>query len=119
MSQLLAEGLLGCFDRLVLRLRPTGSGLLEWLREIARPPPGVELRAADGSQYTGLAMFERNRVIVMIAVANGHTTPAPQAIPLGPSSSSSYGSQSGRRLFDPEDDPGDGWPPNDPYLHRR
>ena len=115
----LAEGLLAVFDDLLVRLRPSTEEMLEWLREAAEPPTGVEIRSSDGSLFTGIALFERNRIVVMFAVKTGEHTvsqaPAPQPIPLGPSSpSSSYGSSPSRRLFDPEDDPGEGWPP-DPY----
>lgn len=122
MHDLLADGLLAAFDRLALKLRPSADSMLEWLRVFAKPPAGVELRAADGTLFTGIAAFERNRVIVMLAVATGHAAPTPAPIPLGPStryggaSDPSYGSS--RRLFEDDDNP-DGWPPNDPYLRRR
>jgi hypothetical protein len=41
---------------------------LEWLREAAEPPRGIELRAADGSLYTGFVIVERNKPVLMLAV---------------------------------------------------
>ena len=116
----LAEGLLLSLDDIIGRISPHAERALDWLRVAAQPPPGVELRATDGTLFTGLALFERNKIIVMIAVASGQGQASCNPIPLGPapsryapSSSTSYGSS--RRLFEEEqDDPGDGWPP-DPY----
>jgi hypothetical protein len=124
MYDLLAEGLLGAFDRLAWRLRPSTGHFLEWLRVIAKPPSGVELRAADGVQYTGVAVFERNRIVMMIALAAGQAVPTANPIPLGAAPSTQYSGGSpayapSRRLYE-DDDPGDGWPPaNDPFLHHR
>ena len=41
---------------------------LEWLRDVAEPPQGIELRAADGSAYTGFVIIDRNKPILMLAV---------------------------------------------------
>jgi hypothetical protein len=41
---------------------------LEWLREVAEPPAGIELRSADGSVYTGLVIVERSKPVLMLAV---------------------------------------------------
>jgi len=41
---------------------------LEWLREVAEPPRGIELRSADGSVYTGFVIIERNKPVLMLAV---------------------------------------------------
>jgi len=127
MSDAVAEGVLLAFERLLARLGPDLDDLMDRLREMARPPAGVELRTADGLQYSGVAVFEKNQIVIMIATALGTAAPARIPIPLGPSNpqpymaSSGYGSTpaygSSRRLFDPDDEPGDGWPP-DPYGRR-
>ena len=41
---------------------------LEWLRDVAEPPHGIELRAADGSTYTGFVIIDRNKPVLMLAV---------------------------------------------------
>lgn len=41
---------------------------LAWLRDVAEPPSGVELRCNDGAAYTGLVVVERNKPVIMLAV---------------------------------------------------
>jgi hypothetical protein len=50
---------------------------LEWLRESAEPPRGVELRSEDGSVYTGFLIIERNKPVFMLAVRHP-AAPAPR-----------------------------------------
>ena len=55
---------------------------LDWVREHSEPPDGVELRAADGSVYTGVAIIERNDIVILWAVRHPATIierPAPPA----------------------------------------
>lgn len=42
--------------------------LVEWLRDVAQPPAGVELKTDDGSSYSGVVLIERNELRLMIAV---------------------------------------------------
>jgi hypothetical protein len=49
---------------IVRKLEPVA----EWLGEAAKPPPGVEVRTLDGSEYTGFAVIERNKLVVLLAV---------------------------------------------------
>lgn len=126
MSTLLAEGLLSLFDRLLLELRPNIDDVVEWVRDAATPPMNLEFKATDNGVYTGIVVLERGRAILMLAIR----TQAPAA-PLTPPARQEpvryeprYEPQRyeqparARNLFDDED-PGDGWPPNDPFLPRR
>ena len=82
---------------------------VEWLRENAHPPEGVRLISPDGTLFTGVAIIDRNDVVVLVAARQqGPSVPRP-AIPM-PASSPAYASPN-RHMFD---DPSDGWP-NDPY----
>lgn len=83
---------------------------IEWLRDNAQPEAGVKLVSPDGSLYTGVAVIDRNDVVVLVAARQPGLlqAPRPAAVPLG---SPPY--TSGRRLFDEEENV-DGWPP-DPY----
>lgn len=91
----LADGLLSTLRKRKPRLANRADQAIAWLRDIAEPPDGVELKSADGSSYTGVALFERNQVQVMLAVRHPPgphperapvVTPAPQyqRDPLGP-----------------------------------
>lgn len=121
MSAALAEGLLAVFDRLITKFRPTTDRAIDWLRDTATPPTSLEFRASDGALYTGLVVLERSRAVLMLAVRSGQApTPAPAfqpayRSPVSPSPSPAYQP----RLRDFDDDPGDGWPADDPYLPRR
>lgn len=58
------------------------SRIVDWLRDTARPPGGVELRTDDGSTYTGFVVVERNELKLMFAVRQPAgplpPTPAPR-----------------------------------------
>lgn len=71
--------------------------LLAWLREVARPPPDVELHSADGSLFTGLVLVDRNRPVLMLA-AQQRTAVRPS-----PSPPRYHGGLQGR-LFDEEEE---------------
>ena len=122
MSAPLAEGLLALFDRLIVKLRPDVDRAIDWLRDTATPPSSLEFRASDGATYTGLIVLERSRAILMLAVRSGQsptTSPAFEPAyrtPASPSPSPAY--QPRLRTFE-DDDPGDGWPTDDPFIPRR
>ncbi len=50
------------------RIANRRSRTVEWLREVTRPPPGLQLHAPDGSIYTGIVVFDSNRAIVVVAL---------------------------------------------------
>jgi hypothetical protein len=50
------------------RIAHRRSRTVEWLREVTRPPPGLQLQAPDGSIYTGLVVFDANRAVVVVAL---------------------------------------------------
>ena len=83
---------------------------LEWLREHAQPPYGLKVVAPDGATYSGLAVLDRSNVVLLLAARHdGIVLRVPSPPPAYGMPAPSHG-----RLFEPEDDPGDGWPP-DPY----
>lgn len=89
----------------------------QWLREASEPPPGVELRAADGSTYTGFVIVDRNEPVVMLAVRHppGSTRP-PVITPTMPPTPQhrSVHDTYGRAAYEPEEPL---WDRNgDPYL---
>lgn len=47
--------------------------LWDRLRRVAGAPPGVELVAPDGAQYTGIVALDRSRAVLLIAIR--HTGP--------------------------------------------
>jgi len=109
----LTHGVLLLIDGLMMRLRPTANLAVEWLRETAQPPPGLELRSTDGSLFTGVAAFERNKLVFMLAVRSGAPTRPPFEPAYRPAPAPAYQA----RLHD-FDEAGDGWP-EDPFLTRR
>jgi hypothetical protein len=123
MNALLADGLLSLFDRLLLRLRPNLNEAIDWIRDAATPPDHLEFKASDGAVYTGLVVLERSRAILMLAVRS--QVPAPPIVtPPRPAYQPRYEPSrcdpqpaGARDLFD--DDPGDGWNPNSPFLPHR
>jgi hypothetical protein len=50
------------------RISHKRSRTVEWLREVTRPPPGLQLHAPDGSIYTGMIVFDSNRAVVVLAL---------------------------------------------------
>ena len=50
------------------RLAKKAEQALGWLRDVAEPPAGIELRSEDGSTYTGLVILERSKPVLMLAV---------------------------------------------------
>ncbi len=82
-----------------------------WLRDHAEPPEGVKLQSPDGTLYTGVAIVDRNNVVVLLAARHsGEAAARPNPIQMS----------APRRFYEPEpryDDPGDGWPP-DPFSSR-
>jgi hypothetical protein len=68
LRDVVADALLDSLDAGGRRLASLIDSLLVWLRRAAEPPRGLELRSTDGISYTGIALFERNVVIAMLAV---------------------------------------------------
>ncbi|WP_437723728.1 hypothetical protein [Sorangium sp. So ce861] len=105
MSELIGEALLELFRQGLPRRVPTAAEMLDWLREAATPPPGVELFSADGAAFTGVLIVDRNRPIVMLAARQAPARRMP-ASPPAPPSSPRYDSPYGQRsLFDEDDEP--------------
>jgi hypothetical protein len=78
------------------------ESFLDWLREAARPPPGVELVSADGSLFTGIVIVDRNRPVLMLA-ARQACAPRPRP-PDPPPYPGSPHTTLQRRLFDEEEE---------------
>lgn len=110
----LGDALLELVQQAAADLSPQVRRAITWVREHAEPPSGVKLVSPDGTEYSGVAILDRNDVIVLLAARHPTTaiTPRRDPIPIPPPRP---------RYFDPEpryDDPGDGWP-EDPFLPRR
>lgn len=75
------EGLLALWERARRPLERELGSVADWIREAAKPPPGIEVRTADGTVYTGLALLERNNIIVLFAVGERGPGNAPQPSP--------------------------------------
>jgi hypothetical protein len=113
----LTHGLLVLMDRIAFGLRPTANLAVEWLRDAAQPPPGLELSSSDGSLYSGLALIERNKLVLVLAVKSGVAPNRPAAFQppyRGPAPSSPC--QARRHDYD---EVGDGWPADDPFMPHR
>lgn len=74
MIELLGDALVATADRVRKKLEPTVKIAAAWVRDAAEPPRGVRLVADDGSTYTGLAIFERSKPVVMLAFKHDTTT---------------------------------------------
>ena len=87
------------------------------LRDAARPPPGVELRA--DALYTGIVVVDRNRPVLMLAIRVGDLRGDPDRRPVvSPSAEGRtpfFGGQRSLHL-DPDDAR---WDYPDPYNTRR
>lgn len=117
MSKALADGLLMAFERIRSRIRPNTTNWLDWLSEQARPPAGIELRSADGSLYTGIAVFDRSKIVVMLAVRTDHDGSFSSRQPfVSPAPSNATNGLFSRREHHLAQDDGDVWPPS--YQHR-
>lgn len=76
---------LAVFEALVAvahRMSPAVSEAAEQLREAARPPRGVELRADDNALYTGVVIVDRNRPVAMLALRVGERRASAEERPL-------------------------------------
>ena len=109
----LGDALLELVQQAASEASPKVKQAVAWLREHAEPPEGVKLQSPDGTLYSGVAIVDRNKVIVLLAARHPTTaiTPHRDPVPMPPAP---------RRYFEPEpayDDPGDGWPP-DPFRSR-
>ena len=111
----LGEALLELVQQAACEASPKVRQAVAWLRDQAQPPEGVKLQTPDGALYSGVAIVDRNAVVVLLAAKNPSGTAPPERDPIP------MPSPHPRRFFEPEpgyDDPGDGWPP-DPYLPHR
>ena len=108
----LGDALLELVQQAASEASPKVKQAVAWLRDHAEPPQGVKLQSPDGTLYSGVAIVDRNNVVVLLAARHPTTAiaprdPAPMSAPR-------------QRYFEPDpryDDPGDGWPP-DPFLSR-
>ena len=65
---LIVEILGQAIEAVTSRISHERSRTVEWLREVTRPPPGLQLHAPDGSIYTGMVIFDSNRAVVVLAL---------------------------------------------------
>ncbi|NRA75966.1 MAG: hypothetical protein HRU16_08480 [Planctomycetes bacterium] len=78
---MLAEGLLETFDEHSSEISEQVRMIADWLRSAAEPPPGVVLHSNDGTEFSGLAIVERNRVIALLAIPHPPITSPPIVTP--------------------------------------
>lgn len=71
------------------QLSARAQHLLEWLRYVSGPPPGLELRTHDGARYTGVLVVQAN--IVKYAWLIRH--PALPPGPAPPPAATTFGSR--------------------------
>ena len=79
-------------------MSPRARQAIEWVRDAAEPPAGIELRSPDGSTYTGFAVVDHSRVVVLLAVRHEPDRAAVKPPVITPPPSPVYH----RPLFDPE-----------------
>ena len=92
-ADLIGDALLDAVRRGQERIGAFADLLLEWLREAARPPRGVELRSDDGATFTGVVLVQSSRVVLMLATrdapcacaesSSGLSPNSPQRLPFG------------------------------------
>lgn len=104
MIELLGEALLEHIRRGLARREPGTEAFVDWLREVATPPEGVELYSADGSAFTGLVIVDRNRPVLMIAARQ-----APVRRPYTPSPTTYGYPHRQTSLFEEDDDEEPPW----------
>lgn len=112
-GEALGDALLELVQQSTSRAAPHVRSAVAWLREHAQPPQGTRLISPDGGAYTGVAVVDRNNVVVLIAARSEGFSPSPSPRP--PMVTAPRQPQ---RFFEPDPDPGDGWPPDDPFLRR-
>lgn len=67
-AELIGEAFIDAVQRSRHRTVERARAVWQWLREVGEPPDGVELVAPDGARYTGLAVLDRSRVVLIFAV---------------------------------------------------
>jgi hypothetical protein len=67
-AELIGEAFIDAIQRSRHRTVERARAVWQWLREVGEPPDGVELVAPDGARYTGVAVLERSRVVLIFAV---------------------------------------------------
>lgn len=114
LADLLGEALEGAAGRHSERWAQTKASMLEWLREAAQPPSGVELKTADGATYTGFIVVDRNELVMMLAVRHPTGPLAPPNPPTMISPAPRNAPPPYRGFPDPDDPVWD----RDPSFHR-
>jgi hypothetical protein len=67
-AEALGEGLLATLQKKHPYFAKRAEATARWLRDVAEPPDGVELKAADGSTFTGFVIVERSAPVVMLCI---------------------------------------------------
>jgi hypothetical protein len=110
---ILADGVLESMRGRDLSGGGSAASCADWLRHVASPPPGVALVSPDGALFTGVALLERSRPVVLIAIRHRAEAGDRGERPSTYSSHRPFGSPPG--YFDPD---AEYWHPDgDPY-HR-
>lgn len=67
-AELIGEAFIDAIQRSRHRTVERARSVWRWLRDVGEPPDGVDLVAPDGARYTGVAVLERSRVVLIFAV---------------------------------------------------
>jgi len=110
LAELLGDGLFRVIRERGRRSRRWLRAGVTWLADAAKPPPLLELTSSDGATFTGFALLERSRPVLLLAIrhnprADPRVTPPSPMPPRHP-----FGVE--RSYLDPD---GPGWDHEHPY----
>lgn len=88
-AEFIGDELLRALERGRQRMGHQAEEVLEWLREVSKPPKGLELRATDGVRYTGMLVIDSNRVMLAWLIRHPAMPAGPSPTPVSPA----YGSR--------------------------
>lgn len=80
-AELIGDTLVDAVDRGRERFGGQVERALDWLREVSEPPRGIELRALDGSRYTGVLVVQGNAVKLAWLIRHPALPPGPASPP--------------------------------------
>ncbi|MCC6651678.1 MAG: hypothetical protein IT348_11070 [Candidatus Eisenbacteria bacterium] len=117
-AEFIGEELLRAVERGRGEISGQASRALDWLRETSEPPRGLELRATDGSRYTGVLIVQGNAVKFAWLIRHPALPPGPASPPASPTFGSRMNAplvpRHGQFDFDPDDPRWDrDWSPYD------
>lgn len=70
-AELLGEAFIKAVERNQSRTVEQLRSAWNWLCDVAEPPAGTRLTVPGGTVHSGVAVIERNRVLLLVAVRHG------------------------------------------------